>query len=206
VEVQSEGLPRRPPGTQAKFQIPAEMAESPEVFDSTVDKMVELASMPGIPKEVALRGLKAFLKERGLSRFYPLWAANLRLMRFLVENGRDRVYRFVLKNSARPAFFERRRFDFVCGNPPWLSYRFVRDRANQERFKELVFRLGLLDRSETKLFAQMELATLFFAFSHKHYLKRGGTIAFVMPGSVLTGAKQHRNFQRGGFGFVRLID
>jgi hypothetical protein len=41
----------------------------------------------------------------------------------------------------------------------------------------------------------MELATLFFVFSTDAYLKKGGITAFVMPRSVLTGAKQHKHFQ-----------
>ena len=41
----------------------------------------------------------------------------------------------------------------------------------------------------------MELATLFFVLSTDAYLKKEGIIAFVMPRSVLTGAKQHKHFQ-----------
>jgi hypothetical protein len=53
----------------------------------------------------------------------------------------------------------------------------------------------LVKKNEGKLFTQMELATLFFVLSTDAYLKKGGTIAFVMPRSVLTGAKQHKHFQ-----------
>jgi type I restriction-modification system DNA methylase subunit len=42
----------------------------------------------------------------------------------------------------------------------------------------------------------MELATLFFAFCAEHYLADGGTLAFVMPRSILTGAKQHAKFRQ----------
>ena len=54
----------------------------------------------------------------------------------------------------------------------------------------------LVASNETRLFTQMELATLFFAHAYKRYLKDGGTIAFVMPRSVLTGAQQHRRFRQ----------
>lgn len=206
LDIYSRGLPRMPRGVPSKFQLPAEMACDPEKFDVVVNHMVELAAAPGITINTALEGLKRLLKEHGLSRFYHLWAANLRLMRFLIEHERDTVYKFVLKNAVRPAIFAEKKFDFVCGNPPWLSYRFVKEQEKKKKFKELVIQLGLLRKGETKLFTQMELATLFFAFSYEHYLKPNGTIAFVMPRSVLTGAKQHRNFQRGGFGFVKFID
>ena len=48
------------------------------------------------------------------------------------------------------------------------------------------------------------LSTLFFAHAKDRYLKDGGMLAFVMPRSVLTGAKQHRPFQRHGM--TRILD
>jgi hypothetical protein len=41
----------------------------------------------------------------------------------------------------------------------------------------------------------MELATLFFSFCAERFLADKGTLAFVMPRSVLTGAKQHAAFR-----------
>jgi hypothetical protein len=83
----------------------------------------------------------------------------------------------------------------VAGNPPWLSYRYITDPGYQKQVKQLVFSYGLLSRKEVKLFTQVEVATLFFTLSADVYLKKGGAIAFVMPRSVLTGAKQHQRFQ-----------
>jgi type I restriction-modification system DNA methylase subunit len=57
-------------------------------------------------------------------------------------------------------------------------------------------RYKLLAKNEDHLFTQMELATLFFAFCAEHYLTDGGTLAFVMPRSILTGAKQHAKFRQ----------
>ena len=37
------------------------------------------------------------------------------------EAGRDSIWRFILQNTYRP-FFLRNQFDFVIGNPPWLTY------------------------------------------------------------------------------------
>ena len=48
------------------------------------------------------------------------------------------------------------------------------------------------------------MSTLFFAHAKDRYLKSDGTMAFVMPRSVLTGAKQHRAFQRQGM--TRILD
>jgi len=50
----------------------------------------------------------------------------------------------------------------------------------------------------------MDLSTLFYALVRDRYLKPNGTLAFVMPRSVITGAKQHRPFQQ--IGFTRILD
>jgi hypothetical protein len=207
VPIHSVGLPKFPRGVPDRFEVPAEMvAAGPTAVDAVIDQTTELAAQPGQLVDSLLSGLRAYLKELGLGKFYMWWAGNLRLLHFLIAERRDTVYRFILKNAFRPAFLAERKFDFVCGNPPWLVYRSIRDRAYQRMVKDLVFQLGLLERGEVKLFTQMELATLFFAFSHVHYLHDGGTIAFVMPRSVLTGAKQHRHFQQKDLGVVRVID
>ena len=207
VPIHSVGLPKFPRGVPNHFEVPAEMmAAGPAAVDVVIDQITELATQPGQQVDSLLSGLRAFLRKLGLEKFYMWWAGNLRLLHFIIAERRDTVYRFILKNAFRPAFFAERKFDFVCGNPPWLAYRFIRDKTYQQMVKDLVFRLGLLERGEVKLFTQMELATLFFVFSQAHYLNKGGTIAFVMPRSVLTGAKQHRHFQQKDLGFVRVID
>ena len=207
VPIHSVGLPKFPREVPDRFQVPAEMvAAGPAVVDAVIDQTTELAAQPGEPVDSLLSGLQAYLKGLGLGKFYMWWAGNLRLLHFLIAERRDTVYRFILRNAFRPAFLAERKFDFVCGNPPWLAYRFIRDKAYQQMVKDLVFRLGLLNRGEVKLFTQMELATLFFTFSHVHYLREGGTIVFVMPRSVLTGAKQHRHFQQKDLGIIRVID
>jgi len=207
VPIHSVGLPKFPRGIPNTFNIPAKMLEKGTgVIDDVIDQVTEFATQPGQPIDSLLPGLRAYLKNLGLGKLYTWWAGNLRLLHFLIAERRDTVYRFILKNAFRPAFLAERKFDFVCGNPPWLAYRFIRDKAYQQMVKDLVFQLGLLERGEVKLFTQMELATLFFAFSYTHYLREGGMIVFVMPRSVLTGAKQHRHFQQKGLGFVRVID
>lgn len=68
----------------------------------------------------------------------------------------------------------------------------------------MVREYGLLGEGEVKLHTQIELSTLFYEHCARVYRKPGGTVAFVMPRSVLTGAKQHRAFQQ--FGFSKVLD
>jgi hypothetical protein len=174
------------------FNIPRAMAEHPGSLDHVIDEMRRYV---GGPEDIALDGFSAYLESQGFHDWLYLWRPNLRLMRKLVQEGRDTIWAFILKNYYRPAYLRQHAFDIVAGNPPWLSYRYITDPAYQKQVKDLVFRYGLLTRREVKLFTQMEEATLFFTLSADAYLKKGGTIAFVMPRSVLTGAKQHQRFQ-----------
>ncbi len=174
------------------FNIPRAMAEHPGSLDQVIDEMRKYVEAP---EDAALDGFSAYLEGQGFHDWVHLWRPNLRLMRKLVQEGRDTIWAFILKNYYRPAYLRQHPFDIVAGNPPWLSYRYITDPGYQKQVRDLVFKYGLLSRKEVKLFTQMEEATLFFTLSADAYLKRGGTIAFVLPRSVLTGAKQHQRFQ-----------
>jgi hypothetical protein len=174
------------------FNIPRAMTEHPASLDGVIDEMRRYVSGP---EDIALGGFSAYLEGQGCQDWAYLWRPNLRLMRRLVQQGRDTIWAFILKNYYRPAYLRQHPFDIVAGNPPWLSYRYITDPGYQRQVKQLVLSFGLLTRKEVKLFTQMEAATLFFTLSAHAYLKKGGTIAFVMPRSVLTGAKQHHRFQ-----------
>jgi methylase of polypeptide subunit release factors len=174
------------------FNIPRHMAADPALLDEVIDAMRKYASGP---EDIALDGFSAYLESHGYKDTAYLWRPNLQLMRKLVAEGRDTIWAFILKNYYRPAYLRQHPFDIVAGNPPWLSYRYITDPGYQKQVKQLVFSYGLLSRKEVKLFTQMEAATLFFNLAADVYLKKGGTIAFVMPRSVLTGAKQHQRFQ-----------
>ncbi len=181
------------------FELPVELARNPEKFSQALSALMDFAS-PELPEEAARTGLETRLKEILPSPAADLspWQRNLRLMRWLLKAPpTDSVWDFILSNASRPALLAHRKFDFVAGNPPWLAYRFVRRKDYQERLRNLVIKTyQLLESRQTHLFTHMELATLFFAVCERHYLKEGGTLAFVMPRSILTGAKQHAAFQK----------
>lgn len=175
-----------------KFGIPADMTVNPDTLDRVIDEMRFYAAKP---TEEALAGFEAYLKKQGYDRWLWLWSQNLRLMMKLVQEGRDTIWAFILKNYYRPVFFCQKSFSLVAGNPPWLAYRYIRDPSYQSQVKQLTLRYGLLESGDTKQFPNMDTSTLFFAFSLFMYVRKGETIAFVMPRSVITGAKQHANFR-----------
>lgn len=189
----------KPRNLSREFDLPGELANKPELLYDTLEALVQYAD-PRIKDSDALEGFGSRLNDLGLANGLGyLWRANLTLMRWLLQPPTtDTVWRFVLRNGYQPEFLARRKFKFVVGNPPWLSYRYIKRADYQQRVRKLVFEYELLGKKQSHLFTQMELATLFFAFSADRYLADGGTLAFVMPRSVLTGAKQHEPF-RGRF-------
>ncbi|TRZ48678.1 MAG: hypothetical protein D4S01_09895 [Dehalococcoidia bacterium] len=179
-------------GGKDYFHIPTSMAEHPASLDKVIDEMGKYTSGD---EEMALEGFSSYMESQGYKDWVYLWRGNLKLMRKLVKQGRDTIWTFILKNYYRPAYLHRRPFDIVAGNPPWLAYRYITEPEYQAQVKRLISSYGLVSKKEVKLFTQMELATLFFVLSTDAYLKKEGIIAFVMPRSVLTGAKQHKRFQ-----------
>ena len=142
----------------------------------------------------------------GLSNptFRNHWGSNFQLLVKLIADGRDSIWAYILKNLSRPLVLAEKGFDVVAGNPPWLAYRYINSPVWQDEVKALYIYYQLIDSGDVKLFTQMDLSTLFFAHAKDRYLKDDGTLAFVMPRSVLTGAKQHRPFQRQGM--TRILD
>ena len=179
-------------GGKDYFHIPTSMAEQPASLDKVIDEMGKYTSGD---EDMSLQGFSSYLESQGFKDWVYLWRGNLKIMRKLVKQGRDTIWTFILKNYYRPAYLHRYPFDIIAGNPPWLSYRYITEPEYQAQVKRLTSSYGLVSKKDVKLYTHMELATLFFVLSTDAYLKKEGTIAFVMPRSVLTGAKQHKHFQ-----------
>ena len=192
------------------FRIPLESATDADKLTKTIDYMDEFAKIVADPQQTAsmaniFRNLVQDLYD-GLTNptFRNLWASNFQLLVELIHDGRNSIWAYILKNLSRPLVLAEKGFDVVVGNPPWLSYRYINSAVWQDEVKDLYIYYQLIDSGDVKLFTQMDLSTLFFAHATDRYLKDGGTLAFVMPRSVLTGAKQHRAFQRQGM--TRILD
>jgi len=101
------------------------------------------------------------------------------------------------------------KYDTIIGNPPWVVMRSMKNKGYQNFLKKEVLNYHLLENKDVHLFTQMELATLFFCKCADLYLERGGTVAFVMPRSVLAGTIHHinfRGFKRPPIKLVKIID
>lgn len=143
-----------------------------------------------------------------MARNYGLAGEELELARELYDRimklrreGRDTVWISILKSYLAPHGFQGS-FEYIVGNPPWLSYRYIADPKYQEVVKHMikdVYRLVV----DEHLMTHMELATLFLVRAADKYLKEGGVIGFVMPRAIFS-ADQHDAFRSGSFTGVRL--
>ncbi|MCS7207900.1 MAG: N-6 DNA methylase [Dehalococcoidia bacterium] len=199
----------RPSHIPSQFLLPISLVARPDTLDEALDALIAYAK-PDSTKKEEEEAFEGF-RHRLARLFQPLqdwdvWEGNLRLMRWLLQPpATDSVWRFILKNAYRPALLAQRTFAFVVGNPPWLAYRYIARPDYQQRVRKMVFEHSLLEKRSTHLFALMEMATLFFAHCAERFLADRGTLAFVLPRSVLTQAKQHRGFQTRFLAHARRI-
>jgi len=190
-----------PVSEDESFFIPLETVKRQGELDPLVDAITEKACFASKSKK-KMESARLSLQKNDLAgmsdqeKFF--WMQNFKLMVKLIARGEDTVFGYILKNAYRPAFIRQVKVDYVVGNPPWLSYRYVEDKGYKTRIKELTFALELLGPKEFKLFTQMDTSTLFFLHCEKEFLKPGGTIAFVLPKTTILPSKQHAGFQAHG--------
>jgi len=98
----------------------------------------------------------------------------------LEEEGKDDVWISVLRNAFAPIL--KGKFDYVVGNPPWVSWENLPD-IYREISKDLWDKYGLLKTIKTGGFKK-DLAMLFLARSFDLYLNVGGKLGFLMPFTV----------------------
>jgi hypothetical protein len=184
---------------QKYMVVPDMLIQSPELFDDAI------AACTGIAEEHA-KAAKDSRKtmEKHLLRVVPdlsklleyekildaLWTFTEGLAE-LIREKKDSIWSFIIRNSYRPAML-RGRFDFIIGNPPWLSYRFISDPEYQQEVKRRAVEIYKIAPKSQKLMTQMELATVFLAHSMATFANSDGRLAFVMPRAVLN-ADQHQN-------------
>ncbi|MYD09727.1 MAG: N-6 DNA methylase [Chloroflexi bacterium] len=192
------------------FHIPLESAIDADKLTKTIDYMDDMAQLVASAEQaeqmanIFRRWVQDIYDGLANPTFRNFWGSNFQLLVELIRDGRDSIWAYILKNLSRPLVLAEKGFDVVAGNPPWLSYRYINSPVWQDEVKDLYIHYRLIDSGDVKLFTQMDLSTLFFAHAKDRYLKDDGTLAFVMPRSVLTGAKQHRPFQRQGM--TRILD
>jgi hypothetical protein len=174
--------------TNCCFMLPARLAEGGSVGE-VLTKILD-----GLRNELEYEHLD--LRKFGLSELeeevlrHHLYDKLLDLKR----RGVDEVWVPVIKSYALPALY-RNRFDYVVGNPPWLSLRYLADPGYQEIIKRIAMNTyGLVH--EEHLVTHLEMAALFLMRAVDYYAAKGGRVGFVMPRSIYS-ADQHHNLRVG---------
>jgi SAM-dependent methyltransferase len=182
-------------------KMPEDFVESADLFDAAIAACSRVAVDHAKTRKETLGSLKAYitqeldgLKDRKDSERIAgaLWEFTEKLSG-LVRAKENSIWAFIVRNSYRPAMLSGH-FDFIVGNPPWLSYRYIADPEYQKEVKErAVTRYSIAPKSQ-KLFTQMELATVFFVHALMWFGTSKARIGFVMPRSILS-ADQHTNLR-----------
>ncbi|MGH8504042.1 MAG: N-6 DNA methylase [Gammaproteobacteria bacterium] len=110
------------------------------------------------------------------------------------EEGRDSIWTFILQNTYKPVFLQNR-FDFVVGNPPWLTYAAVTNADYQRMLLILADDYGVTPLHRANM-PHLEIAAIFLAHCANYFLRPTGDLAFVLPRSFMT-ADQHDNTRSG---------
>ena len=185
-----------------RITIPEILTHDPQLYDEAIEISKEFArnfaGKEGGDEKTFVNFLERVSSKIAADKTLPLAIYNLAVaMKELIEERRDTIWAFILKNLYKPLFLKGN-FDVVLGNPPWLSYRYVEKGEYQKFLKRQMVEEYRLLSGKAELITHMELATLFFLRAADLYLKEGGTISFVLPRSVFS-SDQHYNFRRSYF-------
>ncbi|NIL43191.1 SAM-dependent DNA methyltransferase [Salinispora arenicola] len=153
-------------------------------FDDLVNTLADLAADQHRARGTVPSLAHVFRRLAIESEYHSGITANLRLLCELVDQDRNHIWSYYVRNLARPMWLSRpeNRVDVLVGNPPWLSYRHMPARM-QERFKEMSQDRGLWKGFEVA--THQDLSGLFIARAVQQYLTDHGKFGFVVPNPVL---------------------
>lgn len=193
------------------YHLSTEVFEDRSTFDGAIticDRMAELSSggetYDRSMLESTLRNQEGVngLSEDMVDSFHSIYLGIKRAK----EAGRDSIWRFIVQNLYKP-YFLKDKFDYVVGNPPWLTYGDIDYGDYQDELDELANEYNVKPNHK-KNYTHLEIAAIFLAHSSSYFLKDGGEIVFVMPRSVFSG-DQHDKTRAGhakGYQITELWD
>jgi len=183
------------------FALPMKLADAPATLDEIISLMYRYAKAFELKQQSKKEVRRAFSSAVKLlnieieDRELRLLERNFDTLLQLIDTKRNSIWTFILRNIYKPIALSHRKFDYLVGNLPWLSMRYMKDPDYQEFLKSESVKYGLVDKKSVHLLGLIELASLFFKKTVDIYLKPKGTITFVMPKGTLL-ASQHVNFRK----------
>jgi len=180
-----------------EVSMPEALVKSSELFDISISACSRVAIDHAKEMKETPQRLSRFLdQETDLLKgredreeiIVSLWEFTEELAA-LIRKREDSIWAFIVRNSYKPSMLKGK-FDIILGNPPWLSYRYVKDPNYQAEIKKRAIKDYGIAPDQQKLFTQMELATVILAHSIEWFGGPGARLGFVMPRSILS-ADQH---------------
>ena len=189
-----------------QISLPLEIGLDEEKLKKILDKFSEIL-IEYRKKHISRNNVLAiFGKSRVCPKsLLPILEGTLNTLMDLIDDKQDSIWVFMLRNIYAPLRLREKKFDIVVGNPPWVSLRYIENSEYQNFMKKVVFNHELLKENETDLFTQMDTSTVFYVKVADVYLSDSGILSFVMPRSVLTGAKQHTAFRKQKKPLMRIL-
>ncbi|MCP5494829.1 MAG: SAM-dependent DNA methyltransferase [Leptospiraceae bacterium] len=189
--------------------------EKPDVFDEAIKFCDRIADSYLHRKEVmdekeftkqltiTIKNIKKEILIHNLEK-YPFYKI-FKDLKEKKEKYQDGIWKFILINLYKP-FFITNSFDFIAGNPPWLTYAMFSNKEYQTILNKLANEYELVPSIANM--PHLEIASIFLSHASEKFLKPGGKLAFVLPRSFLS-ADQHKNFRSGtsiGFRLTSIWD
>lgn len=101
----------------------------------------------------------------------------------------------ILKNSFAPVYSENQ-FDFVVGNPPWVSWRHM-SKSYRELTLPIWLSYDIFDKSAYDMITTHDDFAMAFTYvSADHYLRLGGKLCFVIPQTFFKSKKGGEGFRK----------
>lgn len=194
---------------RTSYSLPIEFIRDSTLYDACIASVVTVARSYG-DSHARLEDARSSLMTtigptlRGFARASEVQDAlgtMAEQMARLIRERRDSIYGFLLRNQMRPAML-RQRFDFVVGNPPWLTVNDVVVTNYKKRLVELATKTKIASRAVGEQ-GHTDIATIMLAHAASDYLWPDSTvdglrIGLVMPRSIFT-ASQHRALRQGTY-------
>ena len=108
----------------------------------------------------------------------------------LVKAGKNHIWFYILRNIYNPYYY-RGKVDIVIGNPPWLTFKDVKNPERQKVLNNIYSQYEMSGGPENK--TQQDMAGFFLVRSQEFLKnengKHSGKIGFVLTRSVMNGAQ-----------------
>lgn len=182
-----------------KYLLDTRIFDDVRLFDEALNVCEELAeqthnqpeeTLQGFTNSLALQARGSEINEVVVEGFYQIY----RGFKQVKERKRDGIWKFIVQNLYKP-YFLADRFDYVVGNPPWLTYSSIRNEDYQNVLDELAKEYDVKPERRAN-FPHLEIPAIFLAYCSEFFLHSGGKIAFVLPRSFFS-ADHHDNTRSG---------